>query len=228
MKIISRQHAREIGLLRYFTGKPCVNGHVDERQVSNATCFSCSRDKQKRFALEKRALWLEGTRRRNKKYRAKNRDKFRRLDAVYYKKRIDKKKQYNAKWNSANKERHRLTTLGWRAKNKEKLRSTKKMWNRANPERIRVYNRNSKVKRRSAIGKHTLCDIRKIIVAQKHRCAYCAISLKKTERHVDHIVPISKGGSNNKQNLQILCVPCNLAKQAKDPIDYAREIGRLL
>jgi len=42
MNIIARQEAKAQGLTRYFTGKPCVHGHVAERKVANKTCVVCS------------------------------------------------------------------------------------------------------------------------------------------------------------------------------------------
>ena len=43
MKLISLKEARTLGLKRYFTGKPCVHGHISERQVSARRCIQCTR-----------------------------------------------------------------------------------------------------------------------------------------------------------------------------------------
>lgn len=42
-EIISRKEARDRGLKRYFTGKPCKYGHVCERYLCNARCVECER-----------------------------------------------------------------------------------------------------------------------------------------------------------------------------------------
>lgn len=41
MDIISRKDAIEKGLSRYYTGKPCSNGHYAERSVSSRACCIC-------------------------------------------------------------------------------------------------------------------------------------------------------------------------------------------
>ncbi|MGP5287222.1 HNH endonuclease [Glutamicibacter arilaitensis] len=53
----------------------------------------------------------------------------------------------------------------------------------------------------------------KLLVMQRDggQCSHCGAS---SELQYDHIIPISRGGSSNAENLQILCGPCNRAKGA--------------
>jgi 5-methylcytosine-specific restriction endonuclease McrA len=52
MDIITRQEAIEQGLVRYFTGKPCIHGHIDERLLSSGQCKECDRLKAVRYYSE--------------------------------------------------------------------------------------------------------------------------------------------------------------------------------
>lgn len=40
-EIITRNEAVERGLMRYYTGKECVNGHYSERYTINCVCIEC-------------------------------------------------------------------------------------------------------------------------------------------------------------------------------------------
>ena len=56
---------------------------------------------------------------------------------------------------------------------------------------------------------------RRIEVLEKYkfRCAYCGASAADgASLEVDHIIPVSKGGSNELSNLQTLCKSCNVGK----------------
>ena len=46
---------------------------------------------------------------------------------------------------------------------------------------------------------------------QRWKCNHCGKDIRD-ENHVDHILPLAKGGSNDMDNLQLLCPPCNLRK----------------
>jgi ATP adenylyltransferase len=52
------------------------------------------------------------------------------------------------------------------------------------------------------------------------RCALCGATDKERPLDVDHIIPRSRKGSNDKSNLQILCSKCNRAKGNKDDRDF--------
>ena len=50
-------------------------------------------------------------------------------------------------------------------------------------------------------------------------CCYCGALFSETlKKTIDHVIPLSKGGSNNKENLIICCGDCNSQKHAK-PVD---------
>ena len=42
LALVTRQQALKNGLPRYFTGNPCVHGHVAERYTQNKTCCECA------------------------------------------------------------------------------------------------------------------------------------------------------------------------------------------
>jgi 5-methylcytosine-specific restriction endonuclease McrA len=59
---------------------------------------------------------------------------------------------------------------------------------------------------------------------RKIRCYLCGGLIPIGKRHVDHIVPLSRGGSHRPSNLAIACAKCNLSKKDKAP----GEVGVLL
>jgi 5-methylcytosine-specific restriction endonuclease McrA len=101
-------------------------------------------------------------------------------------------------------------------------------WWKKNPGKRRIYNHNRRFKYGTGKAGYSVADIDDIFNMQGGRCAYCRTELLKEKFHVDHIMPVSKGGSNLRSNLQILCKKCNQAKSFLDPIIYARSVGLLL
>lgn len=89
----------------------------------------------------------------------------------------------------------------------------------------RIYEHNKRVRFYSAPGKYTKQDIQKKLLTQKNRCYYCNKQL--TKYHVDHVVPLSRDGSNYPDNLVLACPTCNMRKNNKLPHEWP-EGGRLL
>ena len=89
--------------------------------------------------------------------------------------------------------------------------------------RTSMYRANSK----GATGSHSAVEVERLFNKQKGKCVNCLCSIVYGY-HVDHIQALSRGGSNDISNIQLLCPPCNIRKQAKDPFKWALENGRLL
>lgn len=99
-------------------------------------------------------------------------------------------------------------------------------YRRLNPEKVREFTNRRKALRGKG-AKLPAGTIARLLVLQKGRCAVCAVSVSNGY-HLDHIYPISKGGTHTPDNVQILCPACNLKKNAKHPIAFMQERGMLL
>jgi len=128
----------------------------------------------------------------------------------------------------ATKEEKRLYDREYRAKNKEKCRKRARAWKERNPDKrraiLKAYTGRRRAQTASGVGGKELGEW---ISAQPKRCYWCGKACAKSF-HVDHYTPLSKGGEHEIHNLVIACPPCNLKKNAKDPLAFAREVGRLL
>lgn len=84
-------------------------------------------------------------------------------------------------------------------------------------------NRRQHMMRRAAGKSPGQSEINKMLCLQDYECRYCGVYLVRelaSEYHIDHIVPVSRGGSNEIENLQILCPRCNVKKGAMTHEEY--------
>ena len=66
----------------------------------------------------------------------------------------------------------------------------------------------------------------RVLAKSGARCVACGVSSLERAIEVDHIVPRSKGGSDELSNLQALCYKCNSQKRDRDDLDFLQEINR--
>ena len=84
--------------------------------------------------------------------------------------------------------------------------------NIAQPKGSTGVKKNSSSYKREPIGAKLHYDI---LTRDGYRCVKCGATSEQVRLHVDHKVPVSKGGTNDPSNLQTLCEKCNLGKGAR-------------
>jgi 5-methylcytosine-specific restriction protein A len=87
-------------------------------------------------------------------------------------------------------------------------------WNKALLAANELADRRWKTRPAKAPGERGSLSVRtryQVFKRDLYRCRICAKT--GVELEVDHIVPVARGGSDDMENLQTLCVPCNRGKR---------------
>ena len=114
------------------------------------------------------------------------------------------------------KEKRHIAYLKWYEKNKEIIRQKNKMASKKyfKTDKGKQARRNAKSIRRvrEKTGKVSLEEWNNKLIEFNYCCAKCVI---KENLEQDHIVPLSKGGKHEINNIQPLCRSCNAKKSDK-------------
>jgi len=222
---MKRQDAARLGLTKYFTGVPCKNGHVCERRVADAKCVECNREraaahrsKHPGEQIEYLREWRKKNKDHSKQYREANAEKIKRQKAEWVANNYDDVTAYAKEYYAANRDMRSETAKRWRDVNPERHVQNVLDWQKANPDRVKAHQHKRRSLKVNAAGAFSAEDIMSLFDAQDGKCnnPYCRTELTESNKELDHIVPISKGGSNFPSNLQWLCGSCNASKKDKD------------
>ena len=215
---------------------PCVKCGATRRD-KRGTCIPCKLERQRQYRLENgdrlRARYAEKTKAANARYRAENAEKIKAHQLAYC---------------EAHREEARVRAMNYLNANREAINAKARAnydpatsWEKLNPERAKAYRKayaasvrhkraayeQNRRAKKAAGGKLPVDIVYRLLELQKGKCACCARPLKGMY-HLDHIMPISRGGENTERNVQLLLPQCNLSKNAKDPIEYMQSKGFLL
>ncbi len=193
------------------------NRHGNLYRVS--TCKSCRADSARAARQESPDIVRAAARLRNAKKTPEQKKRQAEYLAEWRSKNKDKISSYRPK------EVVQKYSKTWYEKHKESIKTKASEYRKKNPEKVRALNQSRRGLERS--GKLSPDIIEKLMTAQKNLCVCCRKKLGK-DFHLDHIVPLSLGGTNADENMQLLKAKCNLQKNAKHPVDFMRERGFLL
>lgn len=146
--------------------------------------------------------------------------------SVYNKRRYAKRDKTKARlelfqWKKDNPDKIREYWRRTYQKNKSKILEKGYRWIRENPQaRAAIMNRR-RAREFGAGGDYTKEDVRVLLESQGRFCFYCSDAL--TKFHVDHFIPLARGGSNGPENLVLSCPTCNFSKASRMPWEWMPE-----
>jgi 5-methylcytosine-specific restriction endonuclease McrA len=183
-------------------------------------CKTCAAIRKKQYYLEHRIAILakdkaqydadpEAERQRVRDYAATHRDQ---------------EKARASKWVAENKDHKAAYDREYRARNLDHITEHQKEWYANNGTKVRARNARRRALEMLADGSFTTSDIRLLYTTQKGLCWWCGNPLNN-DYHIDHRLALTRGGTNNPNNLCLACPTCNRSKHNKLPWEW---IGRLL
>jgi 5-methylcytosine-specific restriction endonuclease McrA len=91
-----------------------------------------------------------------------------------------------------------------------KKKASAKRWQQANPDRVRVKNENRRAREMGAPGSFSDRDWLRLVERHRGRCTFC--NAQPDRLTVEHVIPLSRGGSNWIGNILPACRSCNSSK----------------
>jgi 5-methylcytosine-specific restriction endonuclease McrA len=204
--VTPRQASQAAGLTTYFTGRPCPNGHIAPRFVSGRNCTACTAAATDR--------WVKN-----------NPEKKRALRAAYHERDLTRANRLKRESYARNKDRYAPGQKAYQEANPHVFRAARKRYALRNPDKVVLNRHNMRAQRKSVAGRLTKKGLEVCLAEQAGRCAGCFKSLE-AGHHIDHVVPLARGGTNTDNNIQFLCAPCNTNKGAKHPLVWFDELWK--
>lgn len=159
---------------------------------------------------------------RSADYHTSNRDRIAAQDKAYYganREAISAKRR--ARYH-ANPDVYRAQCAARRATHREEAAQTAKSWREANRDRFMARIKQRKYRLRTAtVADNPEETVAFVAMLRRDPCSYCGAP----GGTIDHIVPLSKGGSHHSSNLAASCMTCNNKKKARSLLSFIHLTG---
>ena len=192
-------------------------------------CSMECRDKRKKdYASEYRKNNSNRAKELASQWRKNNPDRCKELNRQWREDNLGKSKELNRQWRKDNLGKSKELNRQWRKDNPDRCKKLSRQWYEKNIDKHREYGLQWAIKNSDKKNKKSAERYRKLGGRKPRRywpdlylrdgpvCGICKEFLNPIieDFHVDHIIPVSKGGSSEKENLQISHSVCNLEKHA--------------
>lgn len=154
-----------------------------------------------------------------REYRKNNKEKVAKRTREYRKKNIEKVRKWRRDWSKAHPEYTRAASAKARKEHPRRNKEHQRKYAQNNKDKMNAKTRKYRARKKFLLGSHTKEDIEKIRKSQNNKCFWCDRKVK-FPGHIDHVVPITRGGANSPENLVLACEFCNKSKGSKLPHEW--------
>lgn len=130
----------------------------------------------------------------------------------------------NKEWRKANPKKSCELTKRYNARHPELVKERQKKWRMSESGRAwrKVWDAKHRAEKLDVTVNPKSINIYVARVRASHsiKCYYCESFVSGKKAHIDHIIPLSKGGPHSIENLCATCSHCNLTKSAKLITDF--------
>lgn len=160
------------------------------------------------------------------KYRRENREKVLEGKRTHYKKTREADLATSKRYYEENKEAMLAYKRQWYLANREQHAAKTKAYYEKNKDKCFAYSRKRKALKRGAKHEpYTEDDLNVLWYDQGGCCFYCQTPLFSVY-HVEHVIPLSRGGADALSNVQLACPTCNLRKGVKNAEEFMEVLER--
>jgi len=150
----------------------------------------------------------------NKIYKVAHKEEAAQYNKIYQVENKDEIAVQRKEYNKTHKIEIAMRGHRWYLENKELTKGRTKVAKKENPLRYNNYANKRRAQKAGTFVEHfSEADI---ILTYGNKCFYCGSNFE----HIDHYVPLSKGGSHTLENIRPSCKDCNLVKNNKTPDEW--------
>lgn len=206
-----RERARTASAARY-------EAHREERAAQGAAYYAANRE---RIIARVRAYAHAQTAARREARGEVLTQTPRERRAAYHQAHKAEMAAYGVAYRAAHREELRAYQAAYNARERARRRANGAAWAAANPDRVREHRRKVKAMRRGAQPcTHASClALGATSLAWQvnpHVCYICGTPVwQGVNLHMDHVIPIARGGLHCAENLRPACGPCNQRKATR-------------
>lgn len=193
----------------------CIRGHDTRVHGRNGSrmCRQCSRDATRAWRLRNPERAKAAAKTYLPGWRERNAEKVEAYGFVRYW--SDAERFRAAARQARTPEENRAHVRAWRLEHPDRVRVSLFRWFAKHPGAMREHWARRRARKRDAVtARITSKHLALLLEAQDGCCRYCSAPLGK-DKHLDHRVPLARGGAHTPDNVCWACPKCNQSKSAR-------------